>query len=183
MSLSTLSGQVSVSDKILSRQMSSQTISTLKSWKAINNLKIFPNPSVEKEKLSTVSGFEPGSFDCRSTNHLCPDKVDSDNSTLPSKYICVVRMSQILNYLINYFFSDVKCSWFNLEVVTFSFFVQENKKRTSQSRRDFGKIERYIFLWLYKSRIYRTAIYPVIWFMYGNTCFSSLFAFSLACLT
>ena len=25
------------------------------------------NPSVEKETLSTVPGFEPGSFDCRST--------------------------------------------------------------------------------------------------------------------
>ena len=66
MSLSTLSGlQVSVSDRILSRQVSLQTISTLKSWKGINNFKIIKKLSVEKETLLTVPGFEPESFNCR----------------------------------------------------------------------------------------------------------------------
>ena len=66
MSLSTLSGlQVSVSDRILSRQVSLQTISTLKSWKGINNFKIIKKLSVEKETLLTVPGFEPESFNYR----------------------------------------------------------------------------------------------------------------------
>ena len=68
MSLSTLSGQeVSVSDRILSRQVSSQTILSFKSWKAIINFQIIKNISVEKERLSTIPGFEPESFDCRLT--------------------------------------------------------------------------------------------------------------------
>ena len=40
--------------------------STLKSWKAFNNFQIIKNLSVEKETLSTVTGFEPEFFDCRS---------------------------------------------------------------------------------------------------------------------
>ena len=61
---------------------------TLKSWKAINNLRGILNNSMEKETLSTVMEFKPWSH--RSENHpiwhqdLCPDKVDSDVSTLQS---------------------------------------------------------------------------------------------------
>ena len=32
-----------------------------------SNIKEFENPSVEKKTLSTALGFEPRSFDCRST--------------------------------------------------------------------------------------------------------------------
>ena len=62
MSLSTLSGHKSwypigyFPDKCHRRNFHA-------SWKAINNILIIKNLSVEKETLSTVPGFEPGTFD------------------------------------------------------------------------------------------------------------------------